>query len=228
MTTVVILQPSYLPWIGYFDQMIKADTFVYYDDVQYDKHGWRNRNRIKGPKDTIWLTVPVRHKRRSGQMIKDTEIPSNQPWSEKHIRSIKQAYAAAPYTNDYIETLSTALKQPTELLCELCYNTLDFLREELGIDTPIYKSSELGIGGEQTSRLLNICKHFGAKTYLTGDSARNYLQTDLFELEGIDVKWHNYQHPTYEQQHGDFISHLSIVDLLMNLGPESRKVLSNK
>jgi hypothetical protein len=97
VTTLVVLQPGYLPWLGYFDLMRRADVFVHYDDVQFDKHGWRNRNRVKGPKGGVWLTVPVRHSGRSGQPIRDVEIDHRQDWERKHVATISQLYARAPF-----------------------------------------------------------------------------------------------------------------------------------
>lgn len=225
MTTLVVLQPGYLPWLGFFDQMIKADVFVYYDDVQFDKHGWRNRNRVKGLKGPIWLTVPVHHKGRTGQPINSVEIVHDQPWSIKHLRTIREIYAKAPHIKDYIEDLTEILTPSKASLADLCYETANFFRGALGIQTPLYWASKLGIRGEQSTRLVNICKHFQVDTYLSGESAKSYLQTELFATEGIEVQWHNYHHPIYKQQHGPFISHLSIIDLLMNMGPESRSIL---
>jgi hypothetical protein len=227
MTTLVVLQPGYLPWLGFFDQMNQADVFVYYDDVQFDKHGWRNRNRVKGPKGPVWLTIPVLHKGRSNQLINAVEVRNEQPWRAKHIRSIKELYAKAPFTKDYLDGLEDALSSPAGQLVDICYATTNYFRGILGIDTPTFLSSELGICGDRSQRLINLCKHFKADTYLSGNSAQSYLDTDAFTAAGIDVEWQNYQHPVYDQFHAPFVSHLSIIDLIMHMGPDSKRILSN-
>ncbi|MFL2771692.1 MAG: WbqC family protein [Rhodospirillaceae bacterium] len=226
MTTVAVLQPGYLPWLGFFDQMNRADVFVYYDDVQFDKHGWRNRNRVKGPNGPVWLTVPVLHKGRSNQLIKAVEVRNEQPWNIKHVRTIRELYANAPFIKNYIGDLDSILVETRSCLVDICYKTTDYFRELLNIDTPIYRSSELDINGKRSQRLVELCKYFGADKYLSGNSAMAYLNTEYFDAAGIEVQWQNYKHPIYNQQHGPFLSHLSIVDLIMNLGPDSRNVIS--
>lgn len=227
MTKLVILQPGYLPWLGFFDQMNRADVFVYYDDVQFDKNGWRNRNRVKGPKGPVWLTIPVLHKGRSDQLINTVEVRNEQPWRAKHIRTIKELYAKAPFTKDYLGGLEESLSGPALLLADICYATTDFFRSVLGIDTPTYLSSELGITGDKSQRLINVCKHFDADTYLSGDAAQSYLDTEAFAAAGLTVQWQNYQHPVYDQFHDPFMSHLSIIDLIMHMGPDSKRILAN-
>lgn len=221
MTTVVVLQPGYVPWLGFFDQMRRADQFVYYDDVQFDKHGWRNRNRIKGPTGPVWLTVPVRHSGRADQLILETEVSDGAPWSKKQIRTIEQLYARAPHREPYLSELTAILSRPWRMLIDLDMTIVDLMRQWFGIETPIHRSSQLGIGGGQSERLLNVCRHFGANRYLSGEAARSYLDVGLFERAGVHVDWQSYQHPVYPQLHGPFISHLSALDLVLNVGPES-------
>jgi hypothetical protein len=224
LTTLVVLQPSYLPWLGYFDQMSKADVFVWYDDVQFDKHGWRNRNRIKGPKGPLWLTVPVRHKGRSEQSINAVEIDNGKPWRRKHLLSIEQLYARAPFYAATGPRFAEILNQQWERLADLCISTTDWLANEFLIATPRHRASQLGIGGDRNSRLINICSHFKATHYLSGDAARDYLDVDQFSAAGIEVVWHSYQHPTYPQLHGEFLPYLSALDLLLNAGPGMHKL----
>lgn len=226
MTTLVVLQPSYLPWLGYFDQLAKADVFVWYDDVQFDKHGWRNRNRIKGPKGPIWLTVPVLHSGRPDQLILDVEIDNRLPWRRKHRSSIEQLYARAPFLNHLLPELTEMLERPWERLVDLDIATTDWLAAQLSIATPRSRSSLLGIDGDRNDRLLNLCRHFGATRYLTGDAARDYLDVPRFEAIGVEVVWHGYSHPSYSQLHGEFVPYLSALDLLLNAGPtEAGKLL---
>lgn len=229
MTTVAILQPGFLPWLGFFDQMIRADHFVYYDDVQFDKHGWRNRNRIKTANGIAWLTVPVRHSGQHGQAILDTEIDHSKKWARKMIASLKQSYARSPHCERYLGELEQALcTDPPNLLVDLDLRLTELMRAWLGIRTTVLRSSELGIEGGQTERLVSICKHLKADSYLSGNAAQDYLQQDLFEAAGISVVWQNYVHPIYPQLHGEFVPYLSAIDLILNVGPDSGSVVRGK
>lgn len=219
--TVVVLQPGYLPWLGFFDQLHRADVFVYYDDVQYDKHGWRNRNRIKTQNGPMWLTVPVRHGEQGLPRICDVEIESGTPWARKHVASLWQAYARAPFLHRYMPPLEELLHRAWERLVDLDIACVDLMAEWFGLRRTIERSSMLGIGGERSERLLNICRHFGAAKYVSGDAAQSYLDVPLFERHGIAVEWQRFVHPTYPQLHGQFVPSLSAVDLLLNCGDEA-------
>ena len=226
MRTVVVLQPGYLPWLGFFDQLRRADVFVYYDDVQYDKHGWRNRNRIKTQAGPLWLTVPVRHAGLDMPRVLDVEIDSRTPWARKHLASIRQAYARAPFLGQYLPALEELLQGRWERLVDLDLAAAALLAEWLGLRRRIERSSELGIGGERTERLVNICRHFGATRYVSGDAAQDYLDESRFEAQGIAVDWQRFSHPVYPQLHGEFLPYMSALDLVLNCGPEAADVLS--
>jgi hypothetical protein len=220
--TVVVLQPGYLPWLGFFDQLQRADVFVYYDDVQYDKHGWRNRNRIKTQNGAQWLTVPVRHGGGNGfPRILDVEIDNRTPWARKHLASVRQAYARAPFLDRYMPELEELLQRGWERLVDLDIACVALMTQWLGLRPRIERSSTLGISGERSARLVNICARFGAAKYVSGDAAAAYLDPGLFAQHGIEVEWQHYAHPTYAQLHGDFIPFLSAVDLLLNCGDEA-------
>ena len=219
--TVVVLQPGYLPWLGFFDQLRRADVFVYYDDVQYDKHGWRNRNRIKTQSGPSWLTVPVRHSGQGWPSIRDVLIDQRTPWARKHVASVRQAYARAPFLDRYVPSLEALLQSPWERLVDLDIACVALMAEWFGLRRRIERSSELGIGGDRSQRLLDICRHFGASTYLSGASARDYLDVPLFERHSIAVEWQQFTHPAYPQLHGEFVPFLSALDLLLNCGDES-------
>jgi len=223
--TVVILQPGYLPWLGFFDQMRRADVFVYYDDVQYDTHGWRNRNRIKTQQGPLWLTVPVRHSGLSKPRILDVEIDARTKWAKKHVASIRQAYAAAPFLGEYMPALEELLMRQWGRLVDLDIAAASLLAEWLGVRPRIERASQLGIGGGQSERLLNVCRHFDASVYLSGSAAREYLDVSSFEANGIDVRWQDYAHPEYPQLHGAFVPYMSAVDLVLNCGEQSGRVL---
>ena len=219
--TLAILQPGYLPWLGFFDQLQRADLFVYYDDVQYDKHGWRNRNRIKTHNGPLWLTVPVRHSGAKSPNILDVEIDGRTPWARKHVASVQQAYARAPFLRRYLPELEALLQREWTHLVELDIACVDLIARWLGVRSRIERSSRLGIGGARSERLVNICRHFGALTYVSGDAAQAYLDVGLFERHGIAVEWQRYAHPTYPQLHGEFVPYLSALDLLFNCGEEA-------
>ena len=225
-TTLVVLQPGYLPWLGFFDQLRRADMFVYYDDVQYDKHGWRNRNRIKTQNGPLWLTVPVRHAGRGTLKILEVEIDMRTPWARKHVASIRQAYARAPFLQRYLPALEELLQRRWERLVDLDVACADLMAEWFGLRRPVERSSALGIGGDRSERLINICRRLGASRYLSGDAARSYLDLPLFERHGIGVQWQQYVHPVYPQLHGGFVSHLSALDLLLNCGERHLSVLA--
>lgn len=226
MSRLVVLQPSYLPWLGYLDQYHWADDFVLYDDVQYDKHGWRNRNRIKTGQGVQWLTVPVLTKGLDKPLIHEIEVNQQQKWQKKHLTSITQAYAKSPYYDWLYPTLEQTLSQDWQKLIDLNLELLRGLCQLLELPWKVHLSSQLEVAGTKTQRLVTICQKFGATDYLTGDAARDYLDESLFEAAGIRVHWHSYEHPVYEQRFDGFEPYLSIVDLMFNVGPESLKVLA--
>jgi WbqC-like protein len=224
--TLAVLQPGFLPWLGFFDQIRRADVFVYYDDVQYDKHGWRNRNRIKTPAGPHWLTVPVRHAGLGKPRILDVEIDANTPWARKHVGSIRQYYKNAPFLDRYLPDLEELLQRRWARLLDLDIAVAAKLSEWLGIEARPYRASEIGIEGERSNRLLGLCQRFGATRYLSGNAAQAYLDVELFTRNGIDVQWQDYRHPVYQQLHGEFVPFLSAIDLLLNCGDDSGRILA--
>lgn len=224
--TLVVLQPGYLPWLGFFDQLRRSDTFVLYDDVQYDKGGWRNRNRIKSPGGATWLTVPVRTKGRLRQRLIDVEIDNGRQWARGHISTIRHLYAGAPYLERYLPELVEVLSRPWTRLVDLDLELLSLLSAWFDLCPPTQRSSRLGIGGRSTGRLVDIALQTGATRYLTGDAAKAYLDVPLLADHGIEVEWHGFRHPTYAQQHGPFVPGLSALDLVLNCGDDAKSVLA--
>lgn len=221
----VILQPSYLPWLGYFDQLYKSDVFVLYDDVQYDKHGWRNRNRIKTPAGAQWLTVPVLTHGQGKPTNREIRIDDRQAWGRKHLQALRVNYAKAPAFGEVVQRLEGVLLRPWERLFDLNYALLEAACDLLGLQRDIRLSSQMGIPGDKTERLVAICRALGADRYLTGAAAKDYLDERQFAENGIQVEYHRYRHPVYQQLHGAFVPYLSVVDVLMNHGRESWKIL---
>jgi hypothetical protein len=226
MTTVVVLQPGYLPWLGFFDQMRRCDVFVYYDDAQFDKNGWRNRNRIQTAQGPLWLTVPVLQSGRMGQRLCEVEIEHTQPWGAKHLRAIQQSYAKAPYLSAYFPGLEALLKRDWRLLVDLDLAAVELMCRWFGLERRTLRASTLGIGGGRSERLLSICRYLGATRYLSGSAAKDYLDVGLFADAGIGVVWQDYSHPIYPQLHNPFVPFMSALDLLLNVGPGSLAVVA--
>ena len=218
---IAILQPSYLPWLGYLDQIACVDAFVFYDDVQYDSGGWRNRNRIRtaAPEGWSWLTIPVSHDGFPAR-LDEVAIDEHRDWRGKHRKAIHNAYARAQHAGMIDEFLGPVLDGArTNRLIDVSIASVRTLTSAFGIRTRMYRSSELGVGGGRNSRLIDICRVLGADQYLSGDAARSYLDVAAFASAGIGVLWQNYRHPTYPQVYRPFISHLSALDALLNVGP---------
>lgn len=224
-----ILQPSYLPWLGFFEQIYRSDIFVIYDDVQYDKDGWRNRNRIKTANGIQWLTVPVHVKFEEKPLIYEVKIDNTMNWRKKHLRSIKQNYSKAPFYSKYINIFEEAYSKEWEYLVEINMFFILKLVDCFGMnDKKIVRSSSLKIKGDRIQKLINICKIFNANIFYEGSAGRNYIDEKEFAMHGIRVEYQDYKHPVYRQLYGDFISHLSVIDLLFNHGEESILILTNK
>ena len=225
---VVILQPSYIPWRGYFHQVQKADVFVFYDDVQYDEHGWRNRNQIKTPAGLQWLTIPVITKgvHTNNVPIKDVRLVPNNPWSAKHWRAIQQNYSKAPHFKRYAPMLESFYARRDTLLADFTCDLTVALARELGIQhTRFIRSSTLPAEGTKTDRLISLLTGLGAKHYVSGPSAKDYLEPDKFTSAGMTLEFMEYNYPEYPQLHGPFQPNVTILDLLFNAGPDAPKFI---
>ncbi len=221
---VVILQPSYIPWRGYFDQVRRADLFIFYDDVQYDKHGWRNRNQIKTSQGKQWLTIPVHSKGvTSGTPIKDVRIDCSKPWAKNHLKSLVIAYNKTPYFKDYLPLLESIYNRRDEYLADFTIETSILLAREAGIpSTRFMRSSALtGIDGQKTDRVINVLGQVGATHYICGPSARSYMEPDKFQQAGITFEYMEYGYPEYPQLYPPFDPHVSILDLLFMAGKQT-------
>lgn len=224
-----ILQPGYLPWLGFFEQMHRSDIFVIYDDVQYDKEGWRNRNRIKTSVGVQWLTVPVLFKLSESPVNTEVKIDNKVNWRKKHLASIRQNYGKASYFNDYIALFEDAYAREWEYLLDLNLFFIRGLARYLGMEEKvIYRSSTLNIQGDRIERLINLCKHFGADTFYEGNAGKNYIDENRFLAQNIKVEYQDYKHPDYMQLYGEFIPYLSVIDLLFNHGNTSLAILAGK
>lgn len=224
----VITQPNYIPWRGYFHQIKKADVFVFYDDVQYDRRGWRNRNRVKTSNGPIWLTIPVINKgvRTNHTPINQIQIDWSQNWTRKHWTTIEQSYGKAPFFALYASILKDVYNQRYEFLAELTIELTIRLASALGIkETTFIKSSSLHSAGTKTDRLLTILKALAATHYITGPTAKSYLDESKLASSGISIEYMAYDYPLYNQLYPPYESQISILDLLFMMGPDSPKYI---
>ena len=238
MKKIGALQTAYLPWLGFFDRIRQCDLFVIYDDLQYTKKDWRNRNRIKTSQGAIWLTVPVVEHNALQKRICDIEIALDEQWAKQHRRTIEMNYAGTPCFAQYSSFFKDLYRQKWRYLAQLKREILDFCLYRLGIDTEVIYSLESGIEADYlsgcmgrtdpTERIIFLCRRFGATHFLEGSKGRDYVRRDLLEHEGIFLEYHDYTHPVYEQRFGEFIPYLSIVDLLFNHGDKSTAILAGE
>ena len=216
-------QPAYLPYLGLFHKIAQADVFVSFDDVQYCPKDYQNRNKIWTSHGPQWLTVPVHHSRET--KIYDVQINKALPWQRKHWKSIEQSYHKAEYWSVYNNALAILYAIEYDSLCALNADLLRTILGWLGIATEIRKASDYTFHGEKSARVLDMCQQLGADTYIFGALGRNYADVAAFELAEIKVIFQDYRHPVYSQFGGEFMSHLSILDLLFHHGPKAKQIL---
>jgi hypothetical protein len=223
---VTIHQPEYLPWIGFFDRIYKADTFVILDDVQYQKNAFINRNKIKTAQGWQWITVPVLE-RGSLKKINEVKINNQIQWGKDIWKALLYNYTKTPFFKNYADFFKNAFERKWELIADLDVYLLENMVDMIGMKRRIERSSLMKVKGKATDKLVNICKTLGADTYLSGPGGREYMDLEKFKKEGIKVIFQDFTHPEYPQQFEKegFISHLSIVDLLFNCGKKSLEVI---
>ena len=219
--TVAVVQSSYLPWKGYFDIIHDADLFVFYDDVQYTKNDWRNRNKVKVPGGTAWITVPVGQK--INRRICDVEIASRR-WQEKHWRTLSQYYGSTPHFARCEAFLrETYLKREWRTLSELNQHLITGIAQDfLGVTTRFADSRDFPLHGRRLDRLLELLRAVGATRYISGPTGSDYIEPDRFAAAGIELEFKSYDgYPEYPQQFPPFDHFVTILDLLCNAGPDS-------
>ena len=221
MKMIAIMQPTYLPWMGYLAIIDRVDQFVFLDNVQFDRRSWQQRNRIKTPNGETILTIPVRSKGRRDQCIDEVEIDTAQDFAARHIRSIQHAYAKAPFYGQFAPDLFDQLKARADLLADVTIPVTGWLLRQFAIDTECVRASTLDVAGQKDALLCSISQQLGADTYLSPPGAANYLdQSDAFRDAGISVRYHIYEHPTHTQINGAFEPYMGAIDLLFNCGPD--------
>jgi len=223
---VSVHQPQYIPWLGYFDKIAKSDAFVFLDNVQYKEREFQNRNKIRTAQGAAWLTVPVISQGLGRQNISAVRIDNELDWKRKHLGGLRSAYAGSRYFSKYYPEFEAILAREWEYLKDLNVAIIKYMLVELSITTTISFESDLNIASTRSQRIIDICRRLQADTYLSGSGGKDYLDVTLFSREKISLLYQEFRHPEYEQRFRPFLPLMSVLDLLFNCGPESRKILT--
>jgi hypothetical protein len=228
MNSIVISQSMYFPWVGLFEQINLADIFVHYDDVQYSR-GFYNRVQVKTINGIKWLTIPLKNNRR-GQLINETIIDETYNWRKNHFNTIKQAYSKAPFKNEMLEIVERVFSLRTDKLSDITKESIIAIAEyfELTNKIKFMDSENVFSQGLSSERLLQICIHLGAKEYITGHGAKNYLDYEIFEEKNIKVSFMNYLAVPYNQLHGEYTPFVTALDLIANRGKKGKDNICSK
>ena len=221
-----ILQPGYLPWIGFFNMVKWSDTFIILDDVQFSDSAWQHRNRIKTPMGFQWLTVPVLKK--LDQKIKGVKINNKEKWAKNHWKAIKFNYSKARFFGEYSEFFEETYSREWSSLLELDMHIIKGICNFLRLKPNFEFASNLNVGGNALDHVIKLCKKIGATEYLNGPAGKSYMTEEDFAKEGIKLVWHEYSHPTYNQLYGEFVPYMSVIDLLFNEGEKSPEIIWKK
>jgi hypothetical protein len=222
MKKIAILQSNYIPWKGYFDMIRMVDEFILYDDMQYTRRDWRNRNKIKTPNGLAWLTIPVEVKGKYFQKINETII-SEPGWAKDHWATIKQFYSKTKYFKDYKDLFEQFYLNTSEPLLSLVnYELIRIINEILGIKTKISWSGDYELAEGKTERLLSLVQQAGGTDYISGPAAKDYIVDSFFEEAGIKLSWMDYSgYPEYTQLYPPFEHGVTVLDLIFNEGSEA-------
>jgi hypothetical protein len=226
---IAIHQPQYMPWIGYFNKIAQSDIFVFLDNVQFKKNEWQHRNRIRNSQNWQWISIPNSYS--FPQLITEVKI-SNNGWQKKHLRSIQICYGKTPFYKEYIHEFKEFYSQAWDTIDKVSIDSIRLILKILGISVKTEVSSSYKFDGQASERLVNICKHFKADTYLAGIGGKGYMDESLFDRSDIDIEYQDFHCPFYKQHWSktkdDFIPDLSILDLIFNCGPDSLEQLMGK
>lgn len=222
-----IHQPDFFPYYGYFNKINKSNVYIVMDNVQLSKSGWTHRDKIKTNKEVNWITIPIKNIKKK-QLIKDCLINNDVNWKKKHINMIKENYKNSKFINEGIEIINDLYKLNTNYLFEFNFNIINKLFEIFKINVDIKLLSQLDLNGEKSELLVKILKKIKSNLYLSGEGAKNFIDLDLFKYNNIEVIFNNFNHPIYEQIHGNFVKNLSILDIILNCGiTETEKLIKN-
>lgn len=223
---VAIVQSNYIPWKGYFDLIASVDEFILYDDMQYTRRDWRNRNQIKTPQGLQWLTIPVQVKGKYHQKIRETEV-DGADWRDAHWKALAQNYRRAPHFDAEARWIEPLYREHGDvMLSAVNRRFIEAVCSRLGIETRISSSWDYRLDDGKSERLASLCQQAGGDVYISGPAARDYLEEAVFESMGIEVQWFDYAgYAEYPQLWGDFVHGVSVLDLLFNCGPDARRFL---
>ena len=227
MTTVTIHQPNYLPWIPFFTKIYNSDIFIIYDNAQYKKNEFMNRNKIKTPIGQTYLTIPIKSKESYLKPINLVKLPSNSNWKRKHIASITANYSKSPFFNVFFPIISKIIKKDFVNICELNYNLIMSVIDYLEIKTKVLLSSELNIdtNKDASEKLVEMVGFVGGKKYLSGSYGKDYINQEIFFKNDIEILFMDNEFKHYNQQWVGFIEGLSILDAIFNIGKETLNIL---
>lgn len=212
---VTIHQPDFLPWLGFFERWRISNLYIVLDDVQFLRRGWHHRDKIKTPQGIRWLTVPVKKSGRFAQLIKDVEIDYQNDWIDRHLNCIRESYSKASNYRFIYPKIKDIYGRRFKMLLDLNMSLLRFASGCLGINTPFVSASGFDIKDTGNERLIGLLQAVKGDIYLTGTGAADYLEPNKFTAAGIEVRWQKFDHPVYQQLHGNFKEGLSVLDFLM-------------
>lgn len=220
-------QPIFLPWPGFFWKALHCDAMVLLDDVQFPLgRSWLTRNRVKSDQGELWLAVPVWRRTRGMQIVRNVEICDETNWRARHLRSMRQWYAHAPYLQEFLPAIESVYSLRQTRLVELNVELIRNLWQVFRIRTRLFLQSDLGVSGQKSDLLISICRHLSADTYITLPPAKKYLEPEKFSASDIRIRIAKFDPPVYPQLWGNFRHNLSALDLLLNCGPKAKEILS--
>jgi len=226
---VVISQSMYFPWVGMLEQIRLADVFIHYDDVQFSKGSFSNRVQVKMPGGMAWMTAPLQNLR-LGQMIDEVRLQPSPDWRQRHLAMLAHSLDGAPHAGDALALAESVITGGHETVSELARESMLALCRYFGLDTGtrFADSRDFGIGGSGSDRVLALVKAVGGRDYITGHGARNYLDHEHFEAEGVSVSYMDYQRTPYPQLHGAFTAHVTALDLVANCGANGLAAIASQ
>ena len=224
---ISINQPAYIPWQGYFDRIDYADIHVVLDHVQFEKNSFTNRNKILSNQGPQWITIPVTKGLLGQVSIHSMRTLNNKKWIKNHLKTLIQNYSKSPFFDEYFTGIERELvsKVSEDNFFQIIESINVLIMNYLGITTPVVYSSDLKIESKKSDLVLDICKSQYASEYLSGSHGKDYLELDKFKQEKINIRFQNYNHPSYKQKQEEFFPYLSVLDLLFNHGTESLNIL---
>ncbi len=227
MVTIGIQQPTYLPWLGYFEQIARCDVFVFLDSVQFERHSWQNRNRLRTVAgEPFWLTVPVEHAPLHTSIKEMTVLRKSETWVRKHVNSLQASLGRAPHFKTFRHLVDRWIGHDVLMLADMNIALITDIARVLGLNPTFVRASDLPLTASKSQLVAQICQHLGGSHYYSAAGAQAYLAEDLFPGIGVTLEYQTWAHPVYQQTGPGFVSHLSVMDALMNLGAsETRNLL---